>query len=173
MDTTKDYSEGVLVYFLRGNKIALGRKTRKIVAGKRVGFGGGAKAREKFRKCAVREVLEEAGVIIDPRRLRLIAVVDFLNHRDDGTVSTGRIAIYVIRSWRGKLKPNPCHGIDDLRWYPQATLPVGEMPDGDPFWLPIALSGRKIYARVPYLPGQKGLAGPVVIEDLPANMLDL
>lgn len=58
-----------VVFLIRGNKVLLGRKTRKIGEGRFNGPGGGIEEGENSRESAVRETFEETGIKILPDKL--------------------------------------------------------------------------------------------------------
>jgi hypothetical protein len=70
----------------------------------------------------------------------------------------------MARSWTGELRatksmltPTP---------FPMADLPLEEMMLADKEWVPIALSGRKIFIEAWYGPYQKTLLKPVIVNEV-------
>ena len=61
---------GTLCFILRGGEILLIRKKRGLGAGKIVGPGGRLEPGESVLECAVRETIEEVGVVPEDPRLR-------------------------------------------------------------------------------------------------------
>lgn len=74
----------------------------------------------------VREAKEEAGIIIDPKSLRLAHVVHRLTKNQPGQE---RIDLFFeTTEWEGEVtnvEPEKC---DDLSWYPIANLPDNMLP---------------------------------------------
>ena len=59
------------------HRILLGRKKRGFGANKYNGFGGKINAGESFRQCAVRELYEESGILVNAADLECVALFDF------------------------------------------------------------------------------------------------
>lgn len=113
--TKKDESNrpsiGVATVVVKNNKILIGKDTRKGEAVYGVP-GGHWETGESLKECAIREVLEESGVVCD--NVQLISVYDF--YREDkqkNYVTIGMKAVYVS----GELTDLHDEGRLDWVWY--------------------------------------------------------
>lgn len=73
-----------------------------------------------------REALEEAGVTVDPRDLRLVHTVHRLSR---GTPNQERIDLYFeATTWHGEVTNVEPHKCSDLRWFDIKHLPTEMIP---------------------------------------------
>jgi 8-oxo-dGTP pyrophosphatase MutT (NUDIX family) len=126
-------------------EVLLGLKKEGFGQGKYVGFGGKIENHEGIKEAAVRELQEEANVIINSEELEHVAHLTFLfparpewDHR---------VYAFLVRSWTGvpqesaEIKPH---------WFKIQKLPYDQMWADGRHWLPRALSGEKIEATFIY-----------------------
>jgi 8-oxo-dGTP diphosphatase len=178
MELNGGFKEATIVLLVRddgngNNEVLLAKKTRRIGVGKWNGAGGEIKPGETHRKAAVRELKEELGVIANPTHLRHAAVIDCHNTIDDGTVIICRVWVYLLHQWEGEPHETEDGGLIDPTWFPRNLLPPhSEMMPGDPYWLPIVLTGGKVYGIIPYGPDQKSLNDHVTLQPPPTYMYD-
>lgn len=153
----------------RGNEILLAwkewRENRKNIGAERWnGYGGKIEEGESARETAARELSEESGLDVLPKDLEKIAIVNFYNTKDDGSVGIIRVHMYTVSAWEGEAQV-----VDEMTnptWFNIDKLPFDEMMPADKIWLPVALSGKKIFAEAHYGPFQKELLKPVVIREV-------
>ena len=151
------------VCFLRkDNQILLPRKTRKIGMGMRNGYGGGVDGKETPERCAVRETAEEGLIYILPSSMKKIAILTYLNEKQDGGNFVAKVHMFEAWEWKGE--PTATEEMSDPVWFPDDDLPLDEMMAADRIWLPEALAGKKIFAHAHYTPLQQALIGEVVME---------
>ncbi len=153
-----------LVFPCRGEEILGAFKVGKIGDGCWNGFGGGLEGSETIEQCGIRELEEEIGMSGRLEDLTKIAVVDFHNTKTDGTVFVCRVHTFLLHNPTGI--PRISKEMINPSWCKMDKLPVDKMMPGDRFWLPPALAGEKIYAKVYYGPFQKQLLQPVEIYPL-------
>ncbi|MFA6446614.1 MAG: NUDIX domain-containing protein [Candidatus Paceibacterota bacterium] len=166
MDTEeKTLFEAVVVFFRRGNDVLLILKKLKIGKGCRNGYGGGIEPGETPKHAAVRETSEESGGV-EVREQDLVQIADtyFHNTKSDSSTFTCRVRVFEAYHWVGEFLPTD--EAADPRWYPISALPLAEMLLADPFWVPTALSGKKIKVEANYGPFQKELIGSVKITEI-------
>lgn len=125
--------------------VLLGRKKRGFGKGKWNGFGGKLEEGESFMDCAVRELYEECGLIVDPKELEPVGYLDFRFPYDEQL--SHKNWVYCIRHWKGDVKET-----DEMepKWFPIQDLPLHEMWSGDGHWLPAMLKGKKIVGYVSF-----------------------
>jgi 8-oxo-dGTP diphosphatase len=172
MDITKNYIKATLCLPIDGDKVLLAQKTRKIGVGKFNGTGGELEPGETLRECVVRESLKELGITIDQRNMEHVAIIDFFNRRMNGTVFRARVWVYIARGWKGMFRAG--EEMINPTLFPLGNLPFDSMMSADRCWIPeVLFEKRKIRAKFHYSPNQEDLEGEPIIEDLPADMLDL
>ena len=155
--------EATLCFPVRDGNVLLGFKTSKIGKDCWNGYGGGIEKGERAVEAAVRELGEECGLRTTPNHLEKIAVVDFHNRTSDGTTFMCRVHAYIVTSWEGVALES-----DEMlapTWFPANALPT-KMMLADQFWLPLALSGKKIVAEAHYGPRQQTLLCDVIAREV-------
>lgn len=126
-----------LTYLIKDRSVCLGLKKRGFGKGKWNGFGGKVEEGESMLEGAVREVLEESGVSINPEELKLVAIIEFLfpngEHLDVHT--------YFSRTFEGEPKET-----EEMKpkWFLFKDIPYAKMWEDDIHWLPRALKGEKL-----------------------------
>lgn len=138
--------EVCVAYLLRsglgGDEVLLGRKRRGLGEGLLVGLGGKLEPGESARDAAAREVLEEAGLRVDPRDLAEGGTIDYwFPARPEWSQ---RSHVFVGREFRGEPR-----GSEELEpeWRGVFRLPVHQMWSDAIHWVPRALAGAVIRAE--------------------------
>lgn len=138
-----------VTYLLRdgaaGPEVLLGEKLTGLGAGKLVGPGGKLEAGETSTRAAVREVLEEVGIIVLEHDLEPIGRLRYeFPHRPSWSQAS---SAFIARRWSGDPVPS-----DELApaWYPLAELPLARMWHDARLWLPDALGGAFVDADCSY-----------------------
>jgi 8-oxo-dGTP diphosphatase/2-hydroxy-dATP diphosphatase len=172
----KTLNDATLCFLRRDEMVLLARKKRGIGVGSLNGYGGGIEEGETAEEAAVRELKEETGgktnnlrgIIINPKDLRQIAIVDFHNTKTDGTTFVCRVYVYAAEKWLGRAEAT--EEMDEPTWYNIAALPLGDMMLADRKWLPAVLAAtkldKKIMANASYGPYQKELLSDVIIREV-------
>ncbi|WP_173922079.1 8-oxo-dGTP diphosphatase [Agromyces sp. Marseille-P2726] len=130
-------------YLLReragGAEVLLGRKKHGLGAGNYVGLGGKLEPGESAVDAAVREVFEEAGVVVAASDLEPRGRLTYhFPHREAWSQES---SVFVCRTWQGE--PT---GSDELdpEWFAIDSVPFGEMWDDARRWLPDVLAGGRV-----------------------------
>jgi ADP-ribose pyrophosphatase YjhB (NUDIX family) len=131
-----------LCYFLTEDKILLAMKKRGFGEGLWNGYGGKVEEGETIREAACREIKEESDLDTKEEDLEEVGVIDFFfKDREDWNQ---RVHIFFIRVWEGIEKEteemNP-------KWFDIDSMPTENLWKDDRYWLPEALSGKKIEAK--------------------------
>ena len=131
-----------LCYFLTEDKILLAMKKRGFGEGLWNGYGGKVEEGETIREAACREIKEESDLDTKEEDLEEVGVIDFFfKDREDWNQ---RVHIFFIRVWEGIEKEteemNP-------KWFDIDSMPTENLWKDDTYWLPEALSGKKIEAK--------------------------
>lgn len=166
-----------LCFLVEGHRVQLIKKLKKIGAGCFNAHGGGIDEDETALQCIVREIGEETskskkpdpltgnGVILDPKKLKKKAVVDFHNITEAGESFTCRVHVYVANEWTGNVEETDEAG--EPTWFDIDKLPLDQMMPADPSWVPVVLGSKDdselLFAEAWYGPRQKELLQPVQI----------
>ncbi|HVZ11286.1 MAG TPA: NUDIX domain-containing protein [Candidatus Paceibacterota bacterium] len=145
----------VIVFPVRNERVLLAWKTQKIGANRWNGFGGGIEAGETARTTAIRETREECGLRLVRTKIQKIALIDFHNITSAGEKFTCRCHVFRASRWAGIIRPTP----EMIRptWFSINQLPLDDMMYADRHWIPVALTGRTIWAEFFYGPRQEFL----------------
>jgi 8-oxo-dGTP diphosphatase len=126
---------GTLMFLIDDGRVLLIRKLRGHGAGRINGPGGKPEPGETPLQCVLRETEEEVGV--RPRRIRLAAVLRFIDIRADDWLGYIYLAEGCVGEPRESAEAVPV-------WYPIGRLPFDEMWDDDRYWLPRVLAGERV-----------------------------
>lgn len=138
-----------VTYLLRRNfggvEVLLGEKLTGLGAGKLVGPGGKLEPGETPEQAAVRETLEEIGVIVDEADLERVGRLRYtFPHRPAWSQAS---TAFVTRRWSGE--PVASSELAPA-WYPLDALPLDRMWHDARLWLPGALAGEAVDADCSY-----------------------
>lgn len=165
MRNEKMLENAVLVFLVKGDKVLLAKKTRNIGVGCYNGYGGGIKSGETPEKAVARELEKESGgMIIRPEHLEKVAIIDFENKKSDGETFSCCVHVFLARRWIGE--PRETEEMADPKWFEIKHLPFKKMMPADKFWVPLVLSGKKIFGKAKYGPFQRRLLAPMEIQEL-------
>jgi 8-oxo-dGTP diphosphatase len=135
-------TERTICFLLRDTQILLGTKKRGLGQLNYNGFGGKLEPGETAKEAAIRELREEAGVLVKKRNLEKRATIDFnFPYKPEWNQ---RVHVYFVDAWKGE----PCE-TEEMRpeWFPRDKIPYEKMWDSDKHWLPMLLEGKKIKAE--------------------------
>ena len=120
-------------------QVLLGRKKRGLGTGHFVGLGGKFEEGETEEQAVVREIEEEAGVVVAADALERRGDLYYLfPHRP---AWSQRSTVFVVRRWSGE--PSPSDELDPV-WFDLLALPLSEMWDDAKHWLPAVLDGGHV-----------------------------
>ncbi len=159
MQEEKILLNATLCFPIKGGKVLLGIKAKKIGQGRWNGYGGGIDGDETPEQSILRELAEEAKIKASADSLEKVAIVDFHNTNSDGRSFTCRVHVYFVSQWEGE--PQETEEMLRPTWYGKDALLLDGMMPADREWLPIVLRGKKILAEAHYGPFQKTLLGEV------------
>lgn len=131
---------------IQGNppqRILLGMKKTGFGRGKYNGFGGKLEEGETPTAAAVRELVEECGLIVSEAELEAAGELMFLFPADPELDHS--VQLYVIREWQGE--PRETTEMKPV-WFAVADIPYAEMWADDSYWLPAVLKGKKVSGEV-------------------------
>ena len=122
-----------------GTEVLLGLKRTGFGTGKIVGIGGHVEPGESDAEAVVREVWEEAGVVVLQADLVHAGVVEFnFPARPEWNMSC---RLFTTRRWQGEPAESP---EITPEWFDVEALPLHRMWQDAEHWLPPALAGETI-----------------------------
>lgn len=128
-------------------------------------MAGGIKKGETPEKATARELEKESGgMIIRPEQLEKVAIIDFKNITAEGQTFICRVHVFLARRWIGE--PRETTEMVGPEWFKVSSLPFKKMMPADKFWVPLVLSGKKIFGQAEYGPRQEFLIGKVKIKEV-------
>ena len=121
--------------------VLLGRKLRGFGTGMIMGLGGHVEPGESDAQAALREVLEESGVAIEPSSISHRAAITYLFPTKPSL--DAQVAVFFGANWSGTVTES-----DEIRpqWFPADAPPLHEMWDDEKYWLPQVLAGEHLTA---------------------------
>jgi 8-oxo-dGTP pyrophosphatase MutT (NUDIX family) len=142
----------VICYIRDGKRFLLLLKTANRFGG---GFwngpGGKIQGGESEEAAAKREVLEETGLSVED--LEKIGYLEFWfgpgKPKPDWTAQ-----VFVTSTFKGELRES-VEG--KLQWFEEDQLPLFQMWQDDPYWLPLLIQGRKFHGRFQFSKDSKEL----------------
>ena len=129
-----------LVYASKNDELLLGLKKRGFGVGKWNGFGGKLEENETCETAAIRELAEEAG--ISPISLNKMGVLEFEFIGDPQILET-----HVFQALEFEGEPIETEEMKP-QWFKVADIPYQNMWDGDKYWLPLLLEGKRFKGRL-------------------------
>ncbi len=126
---SREYPErpivGVLAVVRREGRVLLAQRAIAPMPGRWGFIGGVQELGETTGEGAVRELLEETGVIAAP--VGPLTVLDVVNRDDDGRVRTHYTLVAVLTEWRSG-EPTPDADALDIGWFTPEEVEQREMP---------------------------------------------
>ena len=131
-----------LCFLIKDDEILLAMKKRGFGVGRWNGVGGKVHEGESIEAAAVREAKEEIGVTIREENLTKVAVQRF-EFKDRPDLEQ-ECHVFLAHRWRGE--PVETEEMAP-RWFSTGEIPWKEMWVDDPYWLPLALEGKRLKNR--------------------------
>ena len=126
---SREYPErpivGVLAVVRRADRVLIVQRAIAPMAGRWGFIGGVQELGETTGEGAVRELLEETGVIAEP--VGPLTVLDVVNHDDDGRVKTHYTLVAVLAEWRSGEPTRDADALD-IGWFTPEEAEQREMP---------------------------------------------
>ncbi len=136
---------------IKGEQVLLGRKqgNPEIGDGTLNAPGGKVEPGESLLECLVREVEEEVGIVLDPAKVREVAIIKFYA----GKKLDFEVHVYLTSDFTGE--PRETKSMVPA-WYNFDDLPLDDMLESDREWFPALLEGHTFRAEVFYRERAKG-----------------
>lgn len=126
--------------------------------------GGKHEPGESSRVCAVRELVEECGLVAHEDDLEHVAHIIFNAAGKPDFV----VDVYRLFTFTGEACET--ESLTDLRWYPINQLPFEDMLESDSRWFAMAAKGERFSAEVDYMGSATGFSKmsfmPYVLEEV-------
>lgn len=124
-------------------RVVLGEKLTGLGIGKIVAPGGKAKPGEDLRDTAAREIAEEVGLSVDAGDLAHVATIEypFIGRPE----LSQRSFVYLTRNFAGDIRPSAELAAS---WWALDEIPFDRMWPDAALWLPQALTGSTLRARI-------------------------
>ena len=124
-------------------RVVLGEKLTGLGIGKIVAPGGKAKPGEDPQDTAAREIAEEVGLFVEPSDLSHVATIEypFIGR----PALSQRSFVFLTRSFVGDLRPSAELAAS---WWAVDEIPYERMWPDAALWLPQALTGSTLRARI-------------------------
>jgi len=129
-------------FILKDNEVLLLKKSRGLFGqGKWNAPGGKILAGEEPKSCAIREVFEETGLVVE--NIEQVGLIYFYkNGRRE--IPDWTVHAFLAHQFIGV----PIHGREgQLKWFNIDALPFDEMWEDDQYWCRLALEGTRLEGR--------------------------
>jgi len=137
--------EATLVLLLKDDpvfEVLLGYKKTGFGQGKYTGFGGKIERGEGVVEAALRELIEETSITVNPVDLAFSAILEFRFPRKRSW--SQRVYVFTSDKWQG----TPIESNEMIpRWFLPEKIPYNQMWVDGAHWLPLVLSGKKFQAQ--------------------------
>ena len=131
----------------------LGLKKRGFGEGKLNGFGGKIRPGESPEEAVVREVEEEARVVVDRADLQAVGTLTFVFPFEPAFDHL--VHVFTTDAWCGEPQETAEMAPE---WTALDRLPFHRMWADDPHWLPLVLDGRRVEARFTFASDNESLS---------------
>ncbi|MFQ6009683.1 MAG: 8-oxo-dGTP diphosphatase [Candidatus Aenigmatarchaeota archaeon] len=136
--------DATLCFLVKENQILLGMKKRGFGEGKFNGFGGKVGENETIEEAAVRELLEETSVKVDPSDLKKMAEITFyFPFAPKEKKWDQKVHVFFIDRWEGE--PKESEEMSTV-WTDTDKLPFEKMWKDDKHWIPVVLQNKRLRA---------------------------
>jgi 8-oxo-dGTP diphosphatase len=136
--------DATLVLLFKGNPLEalyLGYKKTGFGHGKYTGFGGKVEPGESILETAIREMVEETGIHLQPQDLNYTAILIFtFPHKSEWSQR-----VHVFTSYLSDELPQESSEMLP-KWFPFEAIPYDQMWDDGHYWLPQIIAGRSFQA---------------------------
>lgn len=133
-----------ICFLVKDDKIFLAEKKRGFGQGFLNGYGGKVLESETPEAAAVREVSEEAGIMLNQHDLEKMVIIQF---------PLWECHIFFVKSWIGD--PKESEEMAHPEWYDREHMPYERMWESDREWLPLIFSGKKIRGKTIHKEGME------------------
>lgn len=135
------HDRAVLCFLRRDDHVLLIRKKRGLGSGKINGPGGKTESGERPLDAAIRETMEEVGLVpLDPIHYGTVRFAFTDGYHLE-------VHIFVASHWRGTLVETE---EADPFWVAETDIPFDQMWEDDKWWLPAVLAGDHVEAEMAF-----------------------
>lgn len=137
-----------IIFPIKGSKVLLAIKTRKIGIGLFNGYGGKQEADQTMLQSCVEELIKEAGLLATEKDFTKIAEVNFFIHKNDGTVVLNKCDIFTVSNFSGE--PKESEEMIRPTWFDIEHIPHNKMMEDAAFWVQRVINGERLNVEVHY-----------------------
>jgi 8-oxo-dGTP pyrophosphatase MutT (NUDIX family) len=160
--SSEHYTEATLCFPVRGDKVLLAEKQKKIGAGYLNGFGGKAEPGDAdIFATNARETEEEIGIRI--RKVHKVGEIIFHNPSDDDELKRMRVHVFIATDWSGE--PTETDEMKKIAWHDIANLDFDKFLPADRLFLPQILAGHFVRGLIEYNDDWSVKASHITIND--------
>ncbi len=164
--------KATVVYPIKGYKITLGIKQRKIGAGLYNGWGGKVETGETIRKNIAREFTEETGgATCSPDKIHPVALVHFFFVNNDTDVPDFDVTFYIVKEVTGVIQDT--NEMKDAKEFAFDMVPYGKMLPADKEIVSKILNGETFFGRVYFNEDKTALRKPSYYEPRDPSLLEI
>ncbi len=126
-----------LIIVYSDTKVLLGMKKRGFGEGRWNGFGGKVGEGESIEDATIRELEEEAGILVSKKDLNKRGILEFRFDSEPNEI----LEVHIFSSQHFEGEPTET---EEMRpaWFTFDTIPFSSMWPDDIFWLPLLLEGK-------------------------------
>ena len=134
--------QGTVCFILKDNEVLLLKKSKGLFGqGKWNAPGGKILTNEEPKSCAMREVFEETGLVVE--NIEQVGLLYFYKN-GQREIPDWTVHAFLAHQFIGV----PIHGREgQLKWFNIDALPFDEMWEDDQYWCRLALEGTRLEGR--------------------------
>jgi len=146
-----------LIIIEKDDLVLLAMKKRGFGADNWNGYGGKVEVGETITEAAVREVVEESGLVIKEKDLELRGTNTFQFPNDPVTLE---VHLFSLKIFSGEPKET-----EEMRhqWFLKNEIQYDEMWEDDRYWMPLFLEGKSLSGRYVFDKDQKLLKKTITV----------
>ncbi len=164
--------KATVVFPIKGYKITLGIKQRKIGAGLWNGWGGKVEPGQTIRQNVAEEFKQETnGAKCSPEKLHPVALVHFFFFGNDTDVPDFDVTFYIAEEVIGVIQDTD--EMKEAKSFPFDMVPYKKMLPADKEIVSRILNGETFFGRVYFNKEMNGLRKPSHYEHRDPNLLEI
>lgn len=148
-----------IIFPLRGSKVLLAIKTRKIGVGLFNGYGGKQEEGQTMTESCAEELFKESSLIALPQDFVQVGIVNFFIHKNDETIVLNKCDIFTVTNFSGE--PVETEEMITPTWFEIEKIPMNKMMVDAGFWVKRMLSGEHIEVEVHLDESRKRIIGGI------------
>ncbi len=148
-----------IIFPLRGSKVLLATKTRKIGINCLNGYGGKQEDGQTMTESCAEELFKESNLRALPQDFNQIGVVNFFIHKKDGRIVLNKCDIFTVTNFSGE--PTESEEMTTPTWFEINKIPLNRMMIDAVFWVKRMLNGERIEVEIHLDENRKQILGTI------------